>query len=509
MKKLILPLLFICSAIMITVTSVQAQTASRNEALTVASNWITMIIQKQGDWGGYETAEIDEIHEFKRGGRVLGYFFRVKPKGYIIVSRRKEMAPVKAFSARSDLNPESEEGMADLLKGQMEGILDKIEQAVALEKADGAHKLTDVVEINYRPAWENLESDVKITQEELQGDEGSLEEDFEFEVQGGNYQQGQVMLSSSWGQEPPENNDCPWLNCTNTSNGRARVGCAAVAGAQIMRYWNWPPYGVGIPYNDTYDWSNMMDTVSLTPLSPPVQQAAVAELCHEVGLAVGMKYGCTGSSADMFNMVGVYRTNYRYVSHVNRVNRSSYSAVDWFEMLKYEFNNNRPVQYRVSPPTGGHAVVADGWLEIGTNPIQRFYHMNWGQNSTTKDVWYALDSMSVNPVDEEYVVRTIYPYPSAYEGMQGSFPRESFPYRYFPIDLSLTNPTVFQGGQRLQFLPNIVLGYSGSSGSIRIEGSNSYDSHLFTRGDLTKGVRIYKNSTAVIKINQNGSLKFN
>ncbi len=86
--------------------------ATRNEALTVASNWITMIIQKKGDWGGSETAEIDEIHEFKRGERVLGYLFRVKPRGYIIVPLRKEMAPVKAYSAKSDLDPESEEEMA-------------------------------------------------------------------------------------------------------------------------------------------------------------------------------------------------------------------------------------------------------------------------------------------------------------------------------------------------------------------------------------------------------------
>ena len=135
--------------------------------------------------------------------------------------------------------------------------------------------------------------------------------------------------------------------------------------------------------------------------------------------------------------------------------------------------------------------------------------MNYGMQVTSDDTWYTLDAMSNDPENEEYVIRTIYPYPSAYEGMQGTFPRDSlFPYRYFPIDLSLTATIVFEGGQNLQFLPNIVLGYSGSSGSIRIEGSSSYDSHLFTRGDLTRGVRVYKNASAVIKINQNGNLKF-
>ena len=58
MRKLILSFLIVCSAIMITVPSVQAQMATKDEALTVAANWITIIIKKKGDWGGSKTAEI-------------------------------------------------------------------------------------------------------------------------------------------------------------------------------------------------------------------------------------------------------------------------------------------------------------------------------------------------------------------------------------------------------------------------------------------------------------------
>jgi Peptidase C10 family/Spi protease inhibitor len=513
MRKLILPLLVICLAIMITVTSAQAQMATRDEALTVASNWITTIIQKKGDWGGSETAEIVETQEFRRGERVLGYFFRVHPKGYIIVPLRKEMAPVKAYSARSDLDPESEEGMADFLKEKMERILDKTEQVVASEKAGGAEKLTDILEIDYRPAWKNLEGGVTTTQEELQSNEGFIE--------GGNYQEGQWLLTSNWHLTMPYNDDCPFDSCPQRPNGRTVVGCTAVAGAQIMRYWNWPPYGVGSPYSDPYDWPNMIDNclwfngqwTDNNGIPITVTQAqidAVAELSFEVGDAVDTTYTCTASDATMEDMVGVYEFDFRYVPSVRRTNRSGYSAVGWFDLLKYEFNHNRPVQYRIVKKTTGtgHSIVGDGWQETGSNPILRQYHMNYGESPMGNDTWYTLDAMSNYPENEEYVIRTIYPYPSAYEGMQGTFPRQSFPYRYFPIDLSLTNTTVFQGGQRLQFLPNIVLGYSGSSGSIRIEGSSSYDSHLFTRGDLTRGVRIYKNSSAVINLNQNGSLKF-
>ena len=62
------------------------------------------------------------------------------------------------------------------------------------------------------------------------------------------------------------------------------------------------------PYSDTYDWPNMIDdciwnqTLSLwedhnhNPLTVTQAQIdAVAELSHEIGVAVGMDYGCKDS----------------------------------------------------------------------------------------------------------------------------------------------------------------------------------------------------------------------
>ncbi|NVM24272.1 MAG: hypothetical protein HWN68_21140, partial [Desulfobacterales bacterium] len=45
MKRLILIILIVCLAIMGTGLAVRAQMATMDEALTVASNWITLIIQ--------------------------------------------------------------------------------------------------------------------------------------------------------------------------------------------------------------------------------------------------------------------------------------------------------------------------------------------------------------------------------------------------------------------------------------------------------------------------------
>ena len=71
------------------ISPVHAQMATTDEAMTVAANWITLIIHQKGDWGGSQTAEVQELQKFKRGDRELGYFCRVKPTGFIVVGQRQ------------------------------------------------------------------------------------------------------------------------------------------------------------------------------------------------------------------------------------------------------------------------------------------------------------------------------------------------------------------------------------------------------------------------------------
>ena len=117
--------------VMLKTPSVPAQTATMDEALIVAENWIERIVLNQENWGCYDWAQVADIQEFKRADRVIGYFCRIE--GFIIVSLRKEVAPVKAYSADCNLDPDCDEGMADLIKMKMEAILDAIEQPIQLQ----------------------------------------------------------------------------------------------------------------------------------------------------------------------------------------------------------------------------------------------------------------------------------------------------------------------------------------------------------------------------------------
>ena len=481
MRNLIIIILITSLVIIGFITPLRAEMATMDEAQTVAENWISLIIANKGSWGGSETAEIQEIREFKRGYRTIGFFCKIRPKGFIVISLRKELAPVKAYSAVSDLNPELEEGMADLIKSKMERILNGIEQQLGPLEAVQTEALQSLLEINYRQAWDEL---LGTNGRSIMGDQAVIQM---------NYQEADVLLTSSWHQRDPYNRQTPaGSTCTHTL-----VGCVATAGAQIMRYWNWPPYGAGSPYSDTYDWPNMLDRV--TSSSSTAEINAVAELNYEVGLAVGMNYGCSKSTAYTYDMEGVYENNYRYTTAITKKDRNNYNATDWFNRLKTQFNANRPVHYRVE----GHSIVGDGWQEIGSTPTRQ-YHMNYGwDNSYT--AWYTLDALYLGGVDEEYILENIYPAQALGSWLSGTYSQQSFPYRYFDRDATGYSAT-FSSGQYLQFLPNItVTNTSNTGGSFRFEGSDTLNTRLFTRGDTSQGVRIYNGT---IKINKNGSIKF-
>ena len=111
-----------------------------------------------------------------------------------------------------------------------------------------------------------------------------------------------------------------------------------------------------------------------TTSSPAAVQAAVAELNHEVGVAVGMDYGCDASGAYTYDMVGVYIAIYYItIPPVSYTNRQCYTASDWFDLIKWNINANRPIHYRIP----GHSIVCDGWQEIGSPVTNAISYELW------------------------------------------------------------------------------------------------------------------------------------
>jgi hypothetical protein len=516
--------------------------ATWDEAFTVAVSWTERVIQNKGHWGDSDWAYVVDIQEFKRGERLIGYFCEVEPVGFILVSLRKELAPIKAYSVESNLDPESDEGMVDLLKMKMEGILDTIEEPIYLYGLDADAHIQALLEIDYRPAWDELSCQVKLFGGNLQSHPVRT-----------NYQEGRVLLTSNWHQGPPYNSFCP-VGDTDCINGidRTVVGCVATAFAQIMKYWNWPPRGVGshvydwdgddscedggihgakslsATFSDDYDWLKMPDRFIGNLIKD--QNEAVAELCFEIGVAIEMDYGVKGSGInpnpdDLGKVRNAYIEDFRFSPKIGWLQRyvpdrdpEYIGPEQWFGFIKSQLSSNLPIQYFIH----GHSIVLDGWRE---DSIGKQYHMNYGwgggvprpgdpgycndwENYTNSNAWYTLDALPCKILNEEFILCNIYPAQAMGSELTEQFyeGKEEFNYRYFDQDIKNVRVRVeFDSGQNLQFLPGVKLECT--------KGDIENDFILFkewTRFFSIKGMSQaeIKISNGGIKLRPGGSIRF-
>ena len=471
-----------------------AELLSEQEALRIARNYVSFITSDEGTWGGAKDAQVVSIEEFSGGGRTLGYFCRVAPQGYLVLSRHRELAPIRTYSTRCNLNLDLDEGMTDLIKGKMQRILVAIEQQLGAPiKPDD--QLDDLLEINYRTISDALASETFRAE--------NYRQPARFRDGAGmDYQEGEVLLPCNWHQQPPYNDQCPGMGCDWSAYGHfnysARVGCVATAGAQVMYHWRWPPAGGNSPpFDDSYDWVNMCDEYiydgagwffNEEELSVTWDQInAVAELCHEVGLAISMDYGCDGSSAYTSDLEDAFENLFYYHIDGAVVYRSDYeSGVDWFNEIKQQVNTNRPCPYRIEE----HAIVADGWKEELIEGDYYWYHMNYGWPNDSYDGWWALDELYHGGIDEEYLVANVKPDVSISYSLASNYTGYG-QVRYFDRDVHGATAW-FDPGHDLQILrPGFLLRNTGRpTDAISFNGVPGHATRFFFDGDIAGKTRI-------------------
>jgi hypothetical protein len=214
------------------------------------------------------------------------------------------------------------------------------------------------------------------------------------------------LLQTEWAQSPYFNAYCP-DNCV--------AGCVATAMGQVMKYWAYPPHGMGMhTYTDGgfgnltanfdtthYNWAAMPDIVSSS-------NPSVAILMYDCGVGVDMRYTSnssgsfviTGDSAVCAQTAFVQYFGY-YGASIQGLYQINYSGEDWLNLLENELTNNRPLLYVGEGNQGGHAWVCDG-DEAGGN-----FHMNWGW-AGYEDGYYTLNSLNPDNIpldsDEEALI---------------------------------------------------------------------------------------------------------
>jgi hypothetical protein len=461
---------------------VRAEVATWAEVREVAQGWVAKIerIQRGGKAG--PTSQIGDIQELKHGPRLVAYYCAIEPSGYVVVSLHKELPPIRAYSLTGRLDPDSTSGLMGLIKRGAADRLQRMAERIGPLDQAAPGQLKAVMSRDYAADWTMLRTTA------APGGQTAPARGLKDAEE---YQGGRVLLSSAWKQGSPYKQDCPHRDgCIE----RSPVGCVFLAAAQLMRYWCWPPKGVGEPYiEEAYDWAHMPDI--LTDESSEPEKRAVARLCHHAGIASGADYGCGETTGVLWlpggaSMDDGYQDTFRY-------SVGGYSSPPGYGPMKDELNANQPIHYAISTElTGGHSFVVDGWKEY-RSPESRWLHVNYGYGPQVDLTWVNADEDMPdsdtllpdfrldNVVPEGVIGPLLF---GAYSG--GNYPMIPT-YRY--VSLNAAGIATFAAGQNLQFLPTTKL---RSAAEIKIEGSPIHPTRLFTSGDQSKGILI-----------RNGSLK--
>jgi len=403
------PAMAMFGLLIILTTSALGELATVQETNNVAQNWVTEMVYKKGTWAGEKNPVVTDVHELRQDGLLLARYYDVSPRGYVVVPVLKEMNPVKVYSDESNLDEDQEGGMLQLLRDVLSERMELYRQIYGDLNAVQPSGDDVLFDRSQKAGWDRLAVTTK---------------DFRVSQSLGVMAEAGPLLTSSWHQRAPYNDLCPMGD-----GGRCVVGCVATSASQIMDYWEWPSSGVGshsyfwdgddcnggyVPgdwltadFSDSYDWANIPDSCDGAEGCTPAEEAALAELCSEVGISLNMGYSACGSGTSM--AMSIFPTYFKYSQSVSREYRSNHTQQSWFEVIQDEVNAGRVMWYGIH----SHAIVCDGWRDQGGGQLEMHLNYGWGQEN---NAWYILDNLycywiegDVCPYEIEHVTTHIEP----------------------------------------------------------------------------------------------------
>jgi len=347
--------------LLISLGSLDAKTRDISEIRNVAVNFMTMHKPNVN----YEVDIVGTENMLYSGESSKNYVVvKLKPKGWVIVSKDDRVKPVIGFSYESNIDTQN---VPIQYKEWMKGIDEQINFVLK-------QNLTDKSTLK---EWGSLTKEPAVFKDELLYSNKSV-------LKASGSIKGPLLVNINWNQ------GSPWNNLTPTINGKHTwVGCVATAWAQIFDYYNWPTRGTGshryywsrgnrylsANFNTTYNWVNMSNYDK-------------AKISRDIGIAVDMNYGLDGSGAWPHpERVKVY---FKYNSGAF-IWRSDYSNNIWHSKIKQDLDHNRPTYYvGYNKNNAGHAFVCDGY---DYRTLTKYYHFNWGWGGSYNG-WFTLEASS-------------------------------------------------------------------------------------------------------------------
>ena len=306
-------------------------------------------------------AEVGEVTPVYHDDCLVYYVLNLQPEGWVLVSATDAVRPLLGYNptGRYELNPEMDNNNA-----WMRGYVHEIVKAV--EEKDTPIKDWDKLPTSpvTRAAGKRIDP----------------------------------LISVTWNQGSPYNKYCP-----SDANGRAVVGCVAVAMAQAMSVAKYPSRPVGefsythgtygslyINYDEegAYDWSAIINGDN--------GKDNVAKLLYHCGVSVKMDYSPGGSGTQSTYVPAALKRNFSYPDAVTYYSRGSYSG-DWEQLVIDELEAGRAVYYSGHDPIKnyGHAFNLDGY------DGNSMFHVNWGWGGVNNG-YFTIDGLRDKKMDMDY-----------------------------------------------------------------------------------------------------------
>ena len=310
--------------------------------------------------------------------------------GYVVTSSDDELNPIIAYSRTGTFDPNPANPLFALLSADAAALADSLASTANTASGSGRRMLAASSSSDNASRWRRLRAAAAPSSRPRLRASVSNPPDLRVDS----------FVQSKWGQTTAKG-----YKYYNYYTPGTYCGCVATAGAQAMRYFEWPTTAVqaqtftcAINSVDTdltmkggiYDWGHMPFDPKNTTYAE-TNAISTGKLTYDIGVTVGMNYKSQSSGAFTGDLAVSLKDVFGYS---NAIYKYKSTGLD-FGLFKTNVLSNldakRPVVVGIAEGTdsnaAGHAIVADGYgYSSDNNTLYIHFNMGWeGSN----DTWYT------------------------------------------------------------------------------------------------------------------------
>ena len=322
---------------------------SQESALNQAHIWM----KNHPIMNGLTARKIDSFKVFPEDEAYSVYIISFQGGGYLVLNRDDRLPLIVTFSpdTRVELSDDESNGFRALLLAHVESIEGQLSSTL-------------------EPSSSKILTVNTVTEDEFIG----------------------PLLETVWSQDAPYNKYCPEApNGYKAMDYRAPAGCVPVAYAQVLKFNEWPPCGIGtfkyidgkgslasthsVALTNTYAWAQMLNSYEATETNSMRSEDAVAELIYELGVLSSANYEADNTVSSIKRLGERLETKMYY---------DSFKYHNLWQYLKEPMETDLREGFPCVVTSSRHAFVIDGLM---VNDGKTTYHINYGWGEDNNGWW--------------------------------------------------------------------------------------------------------------------------